>query len=117
VVVQALVRIDGKRYAPALNLFRTSAAETSAEAIPTPAIRSSLTRDVYVVLLSSPSDDHATLRITIFPLVAWLWAGGAVMVLGTALAAFPGRRRRPIDPVSAAIPTALDEPREPVTVG
>ena len=38
------------------------------------------------------------------PLVAWLWIGGIVMALGTVLAAFPGRRRNPIDPVSA--PTA-----------
>ena len=33
----------------------------------------------------------------------WLWVGGAVMAVGTVLAAFPGRRRRPIDPVSAPV--------------
>jgi cytochrome c-type biogenesis protein CcmF len=30
----------------------------------------------------------------------WLWIGGAVMLVGTVLAAFPGRRRSPIAPVS-----------------
>jgi cytochrome c biogenesis factor len=27
--------------------------------------------------------------------VVWLWIGGGVMAAGTALAAWPGRRRRP----------------------
>jgi cytochrome c-type biogenesis protein CcmF len=33
-----------------------------------------------------------------------LWSGGGVMAAGTILAAFPGRRRSPLDPVSAAAP-------------
>jgi cytochrome c-type biogenesis protein CcmF len=38
-----------------------------------------------------------------------LWIGGAIMALGTMLAAFPGSRRRlAIDPVSA--PILLDGP-------
>jgi len=42
------------------------------------------------------------------PLIVWLWIGGIVMVLGTLLALFPGRRRRnPLDPVSA--PLAVDD--------
>ena len=36
-------------------------------------------------------------------MILWLWIGGAVMAIGTMLAAFPGaRRRRPTDPVSRA---------------
>jgi len=35
----------------------------------------------------------------------WLWIGGAVMALGTALAVFPGRRRRdPLQAASAPVP-------------
>jgi cytochrome c-type biogenesis protein CcmF len=34
------------------------------------------------------------------PLVLWLWIGGAVMLVGTVLAAFPGLRRSPTAPVS-----------------
>jgi hypothetical protein len=41
--------------------------------------------------------------VTIQPLVVWLWIGGGVMALGTLLAVFPGRRRNPIDPVSAPV--------------
>jgi cytochrome c-type biogenesis protein CcmF len=59
----------------------------------------------------------------------WLWIGGLVMAGGTVLAAFPGRRRNPIDPVSAPVgappiaeaapePAAVeDEPAEKVEVG
>ncbi len=57
----------------------------------------------------------------------WLWIGGAVVVLGSLLAAFPGKRRDPTEPVSAPVtdgrpaavpPTAERETEpEPATVG
>ena len=57
---------------------------------------------------SSPTPSGvATIKVLLMPLMLWLWIGGAVMALGTLLAAFPGRRRRPTDPVSAPI---ADEP-------
>jgi cytochrome c-type biogenesis protein CcmF len=38
--------------------------------------------------------------------VLWLWLGGAIMAIGTLLAAFPGRRqRRATEPVSATVAT------------
>jgi hypothetical protein len=70
-------------------------------------VRTSLTQDVYLTLQRAPQDDAgetAALRVIVQPMVAWLWIGGAVMALGTILAAFPGRRRNPIDPVSAPVP-------------
>jgi cytochrome c-type biogenesis protein CcmF len=71
-----------------------------------PSVRTSLWNDVYLTLeqpLPGP-DGVATIRVIIQPLVSWLWVGGALMALGTLLAAFPGRRRRPIDPVSGPVP-------------
>jgi cytochrome c-type biogenesis protein CcmF len=51
------------------------------------------------------------------PLILYLWIGGGVMALGTILAAWPGRRRRPTDPTSVVM--AEDVPdrrgREPET--
>src|SRR3712207_9005628 len=42
--------------------------------------------------------------VMVRPLVVWLWVGGALMALGTLLAAVPGRRRRrPTDAASAPI--------------
>ena len=44
------------------------------------------------------------MRVFVKPMILWLWIGGAVMAIGTLLAAFPGsRRRRPTDPVSAPV--------------
>jgi cytochrome c-type biogenesis protein CcmF len=36
----------------------------------------------------------------------WLWIGGVIMAAGTGLAAWPGRRRNPILPVSAPVDVA-----------
>ena len=50
----------------------------------------------------APAADAVLLRVIVQPLIVWLWIGGGVMVAGTVLAAWPGRRRRPTDPVSVA---------------
>ena len=53
---------------------------------------------------AAPGDTAATIRVFIKPLIMWLWLGGAIMAIGTLLAAFPGsRRRKPTDAVSAPI--------------
>jgi cytochrome c-type biogenesis protein CcmF len=49
------------------------------------------------------------LRVTIQPLILWLWAGGLTMALGTVLAIVPGARRRPTMPVSAPVPEIDEE--------
>ncbi len=81
--------------------------------VPTPSVQTGVTNDVYLSLERGAvvGGDTATIRASIKPLILWLWIGGAVMAVGTLLAAFPGRRRRrPTDPVSAPIQVADDEP-------
>ena len=71
-------------------------------------MHSSPTKDIYLTLErgAAPGDTTATIRVFIKPLIMWLWIGGAIMAIGTLLAAFPGsRRRRPTDAVSAPIAT------------
>ena len=102
--VRAQVGVDGDVYEPAINRF-----DVSGQAIGTPSVRTSLTQDVYLTLQRAPQDDAgetAAIRVIVQPMVVWLWIGGGVMALGTILAAFPGRRRNPIDPVSAPLPAA-----------
>ena len=72
----------------------------------TPSTRTGLREDIQLSLLDLPDDPGGpvTIRVTIQPLVIWLWIGGGVMALGTLLAAVPGRRRRPLDATSALIP-------------
>src|SRR5213078_4529017 len=90
----------------------------ASQAIGTPSVKTGPTEDVYLTLVASPKNpgDPAVIGVVVQPLIAWLWIGGLVMLLGTALAAWPGRRRRrPTDPASAALPD-LDE-RVPVGTG
>jgi cytochrome c-type biogenesis protein CcmF len=97
--VKAQVAVDGEVHEPAIQRF-----DATGESIGTPSVRTSLTQDVYLTLQQAPADDAgrtAVIRVIVQPLVTWLWIGGAVMAFGTILAAFPGRRRNPLDPVSA----------------
>ncbi len=58
------------------------------------AIRSTLKEDLYTVLASLEQDGLASFQLVISPLVIWIWIGGAVLVLGTLVAAWPGRREK-----------------------
>ena len=120
--VRTVVRIDnGKTYAPAISTFTNFGNN-----IPTPSVRSGILDDLYLTMEpgATPGDTTATIKIFIKPLIIWLWIGGATMVVGTLLSAFPGkRRRRPTEPTSAPIgaapPPDIAEPRpveEPVGV-
>ncbi|MEZ5265782.1 MAG: cytochrome c-type biogenesis CcmF C-terminal domain-containing protein [Acidimicrobiales bacterium] len=102
----AAVQVDGGPiHEPSVNLFRTTG-----QSVGEPSVRSTLRDDVYLTLEQPlPGEDGvAVIRVIVQPLVVWLWIGGALMAVGTVLAAFPGRRRRPTDPVSA--PAHRDEP-------
>jgi cytochrome c-type biogenesis protein CcmF len=99
---KAIIAIDGgQTYAPAIQEF-TNGTQT----IGTPSVKTTPFEDVYLSLLTGtdPEAGIVSVRVIVSPLVAWLWTGGLVMFLGTLLAAFPGRRRNPLDPVSAEVP-------------
>jgi cytochrome c-type biogenesis protein CcmF len=56
------------------------------------ALRTSLWEDLYVILAGFESSRIATFKVFVNPLVAWLWMGGLVMVIGTIIAIWPARR-------------------------
>ncbi|HEY4334030.1 MAG TPA: heme lyase CcmF/NrfE family subunit [Ilumatobacteraceae bacterium] len=114
--IRAQIRVDGaKDYAPAQTIYTNTG-----DPIPTPSVDNGILNDVYLTLDagSAAGDTTASIQVFIKPLIVWLWIGGAGMVLGTLLSAFPGKRRRiPIQPTSAPVPTG--EPHsdeEPVSV-
>ena len=74
----------------------------------TPSVKASLTSDIYLTLEPPVRQDSGTARIKVFikPMITWLWIGTGLMALGTVLAAFPGRRRRPTEATSALVPTS-----------
>ena len=88
---------DGKAYAPAIARYLKQGMTVG-----TPSVRTGLASDVYLTLEPPvrPGSDTARIKVFIKPLLLWLWIGGGLMALGTVLAAFPGRRRKPTAPTS-----------------
>ncbi|MCP5029237.1 MAG: heme lyase CcmF/NrfE family subunit [Actinomycetia bacterium] len=102
--VAAQIRVDSDGvYEPAISRFIVSG-----QVIGTPSVRPGFTDDVYLSLLEEPDGRQSAVlvRVIVQPLVTWIWTGGLIMGLGTILSAFPGRRRRGTDPVSAPVPEA-----------
>jgi len=97
---RTVVRVDGDTYEPAIAVY-----PFASMTIGIPAVRSNPVDDVAMSVLSFPEDDPGAvvLRVTVQPLIIWLWIGGAVMAVGTLLSIVPGKRRRPTDPVSAPV--------------
>ena len=103
----AYVQVDGaKTYAPAIATY-----PFAGRTIGIPSVRSTLRDDVALSVLSFPEDStdgagRVILRVTVQPLVAWLWLGGIVMAVGTALSLLPGwprpRRRGQAEAPKAA---------------
>ena len=70
------------------------------------AISSSPIADVYVVLAGTGADGSASFRIFVNPLVSWIWAGGAIIILGVLLGNL-GERRFALEPVAARKPMTV----------
>ena len=56
------------------------------------AISSTALDDLYIFQASRPADGRVTLSIFVNPLVVWLWIGGAILLLGILIAAWPEPR-------------------------
>ena len=94
------VTVDGARLQPAITTF-----SGRSQAVGTPAISSNLLRDVYLTfdavgqggatsgaqVQSDVPVGAVVLGVTIEPLLSWLWIGGLIIGLGSALTL--GRRR------------------------
>ncbi len=101
------LRVDGGRvYEPALSQY-----PGFGSLVPTPSVKTGLREDVFLTITRLPDEDDpdgpVVIRVLIEPMTLWLWVGGGVMAFGTLLAAWPGRRRRPTDPVSAPVEVAV----------
>ncbi len=96
---RAVVQVDGRRLAPSVDRYFARG-----RIVANPDTAGSLTRDVQVSIVSLPDSpgaasltpQTAVLRLTVQPMVSWLWIGGAVMVAGAMLCLWPSRARRRI---------------------
>src|SRR5690348_5132055 len=64
---------------------RATYAGLGGQALTHVAISTTPLADVYVVLAATNQDGSASFRVFINPLVTWIWAGGAVIVIGVVL--------------------------------
>ncbi len=77
-------------YAPAIKTF-----PNTPDAIGTPSVRTGIVRDVYLTVVSSPNQQgRVTIGVAVNSMVVWLWIGGGVIAIGTAIALSPRLRRR-----------------------
>lgn len=112
--VSALIKIDGgQAYAPAITKYTNLGINVG-----TPSVKTGIFEDLYLTLEPPVLKDSGKARIKVFikPLVLWLWIGGGLMAIGTVLAAFPGRRRRPTAATSAMLPNSENDNEEVVGV-
>ena len=65
-------------------------------AITQPSVKSNLARDIYAILVefSAGTQDEATFRFYITPLVNWLWIGVGVLTVGAVVAILPKTQKR-----------------------
>jgi cytochrome c-type biogenesis protein CcmF len=104
--LRAAIQIDGGQiYEPGIATYPFAGRN-----IGIPSVRSTAFDDIALSVQQFPQDSpDVVLRVTIQPLIVWLWIGGLIMAMGTVLAVVPGRRRQPTMPVSARLP----DDREP----
>jgi cytochrome c-type biogenesis protein CcmF len=82
--------------------------ENQREPIGTPAVRSSLTEDLYLSIQNIDSDSGTIgLLVLINPMVAWIWIATAVIALGGLVAIVPAWRGEPVA-VRAAVPASVE---------
>ena len=96
------MRFGGETLQPA----RATYAGLGGQSLTRVAISTTLLADVYVVLAGAGADGSASFRIFVNPLVSWIWAGGAIIILGVLLGNL-GERRPVVERVARRVRAAV----------
>jgi cytochrome c-type biogenesis protein CcmF len=80
-----------------------------------PAIRSTISEDLYLVYTGNADDGRPIIRAHLNPLVIWIWAGVELVLLGTLLAMVPSMATAKVRVRSMA--EVLADERQPVGAG
>jgi cytochrome c-type biogenesis protein CcmF len=81
---------------PALNYY-----PTQREPIGTPAVRSTLSHDLYLTVMNLDEMGRLGLKAIVTPAVYWIWIGVFIMVLGTGVCLVPPKTVRAVKEVPA----------------
>ena len=60
-------------------------------------LRMNLLEDLYVTMPAIGRNQEITLRAAVNPLLAWIWIGSFVMLIGGVMAVIPRRRKREVE--------------------
>ncbi|MDQ6691743.1 MAG: cytochrome c biogenesis protein CcsA [Candidatus Dormibacteraeota bacterium] len=84
---------DGTVMRPGRVVYESFGGQSSTQV----AIRSSVLEDLYLVLTPATGTADGVINLTVFinPLVSWIWAGAALLIIGTIAGSWPGGRRSP----------------------
>jgi cytochrome c-type biogenesis protein CcmF len=82
---------------PALNHY-----PTMREPMGTPAVRTGLTHDLYLTLMSVSREGTVGMKAIVTPGVVWIWVGVTIMSVGTVICLLPASRRP--RPASGVVP-------------
>jgi cytochrome c-type biogenesis protein CcmF len=85
---------------------RASYAALGGQSLTHVAISSTPIADVYIILAGINEDGSASFRIFVNPLVAWIWAGGAIVILGVILGNV-GDRQKAVDLAVSRVRSAV----------
>lgn len=70
---------------------------------------SSFTDDLYVVLNGWIEDsEKAVIQVKVFPLISWAWFGGYVLIFGSLISLWPGKKKRRSFRTPKAMESVLD---------
>ncbi len=58
------------------------------------AIRQTMKEDLYLILVSWDEEHNVSIKALVIPLVAWIWMGGIVMIVGVLIALGPDQIQR-----------------------
>jgi cytochrome c-type biogenesis protein CcmF len=98
----AAMRFGGVTLEPA----RATYAGLGGQSLTHVAISTTPVADVYVVLAGANVDGSAAFRVFVNPLVSWIWAGGAIIIIGVLLGNL-GERAPALEAVRRRVPAAV----------
>jgi cytochrome c-type biogenesis protein CcmF len=98
----ALMRFGDATLEPA----RATYAGLGGQSLTRVAINTTPVADVYVVLAGVTADGSASFSVFVNPLVSWIWAGGAIIILGVLLGNL-GERAPAVEAVRRRVPASV----------
>ncbi len=105
--VAAKIVVDGREMYPAIHAYNPD--RPRQQSVASPAVVYGPWGDFYTVLVNAePTTQEVVLKFISSPLISWIWWGGLLTVMGTAITLIPAFQTTRVNNKSAALPAASD---------